>query len=226
MSDGRLRREQALEASLVGAIRDSAALDIAGDWAEIGLDGLIDSDLIEKIPVISHVRAAWKTGRQISELLFTRKLLRFFSHLGSVPEGERAAFVERLEEDPEQQSRVGEHLILLLDRADDLLKPHLFAVAFARYIRGVWTFSQFQEAARAIDHCLISDLNYFAAHVEYRPTAFDEMGGLFLQVDGESGGAAARLGGAGIVERAGGGYCLTLAGEWLRALLPATQGDE
>jgi hypothetical protein len=130
-----------LESSIVRAVGDTAALDIASDWAEMGLDQLLDDGLVEKIPVVAHLRALWKTGRQLSDLLFTRKLFRFLSQLSSVSEVERATFVQELEQDPKLRSRVGEHVLLLLDRADDLRKPQLLAAAFPVRRRPVdlWT---------------------------------------------------------------------------------------
>jgi hypothetical protein len=53
---------QGLESSVIEGIADSEATAIAVDYAEIGLDHLLDGGVLEEIPVVSQLRALWKTG--------------------------------------------------------------------------------------------------------------------------------------------------------------------
>jgi len=46
----------------------------------------------------------------------------------------RDNFVRKLGSDPKQRKATGEHLLLLLDRLDDISKAELLARAFAAYV--------------------------------------------------------------------------------------------
>ncbi|KAA3626806.1 MAG: hypothetical protein DWQ09_14540 [Proteobacteria bacterium] len=66
--------------------------------------------------------------------------------------------VERLEQDDAYSQNVGESIILLLDRMDDISKPKLVARAFKAFSTGAIDSTQLQRINYAIDKLLMVDI--------------------------------------------------------------------
>jgi hypothetical protein len=64
--------------------------------------------------------------------------------------------------DSKKATKLGETLVLLLDRLDDMEKPHMVAQVFAAFVRGKITFEVFRRLAAAIDLGSLEDLKEFA----------------------------------------------------------------
>ena len=67
-------------------------------------------------------------------------------------------FIEKLSKNKKLAQKVGETLILLLDRFEDIDKSKLLSKLFAYYIVNKISFDEFNHLARALDQCLLSDL--------------------------------------------------------------------
>ena len=78
-----------------------------------------------------------------------------------IPQKKRDDFIKRLNSIPKQQRRVGNTLILILERLDDLDKPAILAKCFIAYLNDIVTFEEFRRLAIAIDRAYISDLRDF-----------------------------------------------------------------
>jgi hypothetical protein len=140
----------------------SDAIDIAADLGEITLDRFLDDGFLKDIPFVGTAVKLYRAGVGIGAFLFTQKLLRFLGQLAEVPKAEREAFARRLDQDRDQKRKVGEHLLLLLERQDEMRKPALLARAFQAYIRGEIDFAQFQALGAVIDRCFFDDLTQLA----------------------------------------------------------------
>ena len=105
----------------------------------------------------------------IRDRLFAKKVLQFLANLDDVPTNERLLQVSRLDESSEERQRVGESLVLLLDRLNDMEKPALLARAFQAFLQGQIDRSQFQGLAYAVD-TITTDLlsEYRSAYEEHR----------------------------------------------------------
>ena len=67
-------------------------------------------------------------------------------------------FIEKLSKNKKFEQRVGEILILLLDRFEDIEKSTLLSKLFASYIKNEISFDEFHHLAKALDQCLLNDL--------------------------------------------------------------------
>ncbi len=150
---------ESLGASLIDTLRHSSAIDVVADFGEIGVDAITTGPLRE-VPIIGSLLGVWRAGVQVRDMVFVRKLCRFLQGLESVDPKDRERFADNLERDPKLRSRIGENLLLVLDRLDDMEKPELLARAFSLMMRGEIPYSQLSEFALAIDRCLVSDLVY------------------------------------------------------------------
>ena len=109
-----------LSDALVESIETPEAINAASGLLEVALDALLDEGLARDIPVIGTVVALARTGAAIRDRILVKKILRFLTELGEVPERERARFGEKLRANPGHRREVGETLIGLLDRLRNL----------------------------------------------------------------------------------------------------------
>lgn len=152
-----------LDKSLTDVIANTGVLDVAVELAEGKLDELLVDGPLKDVPFFGALLSLWKAGPQVRDWFFARKLGKFLGPIHKLPREERERFFRKLEEDPKQRQRAGEHLLLIMDRLDDLQKPELISKAFIGYLKGSYDFETFQRLSLAIDRCFYSDLFRIAA---------------------------------------------------------------
>ena len=105
------------------------------DFGEIALDSVMKDGILKDIPVIGSIIGISKAAISIRDKLLVRKILDFLQELSDTTEEERKKFLQGFEDNPQEQRRVGENLMLLLDRLDDLGKPTMIAKLLKAYVR-------------------------------------------------------------------------------------------
>lgn len=150
--------EHDIEKSLVNVLGESPALDIAADVGEHMLDEILTNGPLKDIPFFGSLLKLWRAGSHVKDYLFARKVSKLLAPLATIPEKDRQEFVDRLNRDPKFKQRVGEHLLMVIDRLDDMGKPELVARALKAYILGRINFESFQRLTFAVDRCFITDL--------------------------------------------------------------------
>ena len=151
-------KDHDLDRSLVGVIADAGALDLAAALAEGQLDKLLTDGPLKDVPFFGTLIRLWMSGPQVRDWLFMRKLGKFLVPIHQIPSEEREGFARKLDDDPEQRKRAGEHLMLVLERVDDFQKPELISRAFIAYLRGSYNFETFQRLSSAVERCFYTDL--------------------------------------------------------------------
>ena len=109
------------------------------------------------MPLLRTLLRIIRTAGSVRDLLLAKKLGRFLFALQTIPPEERQAFHDSLVTRVERR-RVGEALLLLLDRLDDMGKPELVARVFRALIRGQVDRPTFQLMGSAIDRLHIPHL--------------------------------------------------------------------
>ncbi len=149
--------------SLTDTLKKSDLSVISRDISEIGIDILLEDGVFKDIPIINSLYGLYKTGKGIRDYLFFKKVLTFLSGLSDVPIEERKKFLVNLENDPNFKQKVGEYLIILLDKLDDLNKPIWLANAFKAFCNAEIDSIQFQCLGYAIDKVLFCEISYLEA---------------------------------------------------------------
>ena len=140
----------------------NSSFELALDIAETSIDCILDEGILHDIPLIGIAYKCARIGYSISDRIFMAKIVRFVEALDQISPDEKEEFRKKIEEDPEMQKRVGESLVLILNKFDDLKKPQMLTIAFRAFIRGEINYEQFRRICVAIDICLISDLEKFS----------------------------------------------------------------
>ena len=150
---------QKLPEKLVDSVYSPELTDIVLELSEIGLDQLLDEGLIRDLPVVGVIAKIFKAGLDIRDRIFLAKVAKFLFKLKEVPEEHRTSFKKRICEDPNFKRKVGQTLVLLLERLDDFKKPDIVGKCFACYLSNKITFPEFRRISSAIELAFIDDLN-------------------------------------------------------------------
>jgi hypothetical protein len=151
-----------LGTSLVSTINDKGAADVLADAAEAVLDDLMTDGVLKNVPIVGSLVKVAKAGFGISDYMFLKKVARFLYELRDVPEDDRHHFIGEMQADEERKRKVGEALVLLLDRMDDMSKPGLLARGFKAYLQGPITYDVFRRIGFAVDTLFLGFIELIA----------------------------------------------------------------
>lgn len=164
-------RSEGLEEDVLALIRSRHLQDSLVDLSEAGIDPLLQEGFLRDVPLLGTVIGAIRTAGSIRDLLLVKKLGRFIRALQAVPLHERKAF-DRSLGSVEERHRIGESLLLLLDRLDDMSKPELIGRLFQAYIRTEIDFPAFQQMATSIGRLHVAHIDalieFYASHAKGR----------------------------------------------------------
>jgi hypothetical protein len=146
--------------SLIETIKSPDLEDLAQDFGEVALDSILKDGILKDIPVVSSIVGVAKAAISIRDKLLVKKLLHFLHELSDTTEEERRNFLQEFEKDPKEQRKVGENLILLLDRLDNMDKPAMVAKLLKAYIkREIENYDEFTFYSSVVDRSPIIDLS-------------------------------------------------------------------
>lgn len=148
-----------LETSFIETIASSDLSALAPDVGEVVIDQLLDQGLLKDIPVVGSILKISKIGIDVKNYLFIKKLCQFLSHLHNIPPEKRQDFANRIEREEKHRRRVGENLLLLIDRLDDFQKPEMFGRIFKDYVEGSIDYNILRRLCSAVDKISIQSIS-------------------------------------------------------------------
>jgi len=129
---------------------------------EFAIDQILEDGLLKDFPLVGTAIKLATVGKSIRDRLFLAKLQRFLVALPKIDPTKREKFQKQVQDDKEFRNRVGETLLLVIERLDSLEKPEMLAKAFAYFVRGKISESDFRRLASAIDLAFVDDLKFLA----------------------------------------------------------------
>lgn len=153
------------EQSLALSLNDSLTEEISsciGEFAEIGIDSVIDDGLLKDIPFISTVVSMYKIGNSIRERHHIKKMLLFISSInqGTADSETRAKYREKIKTNTKFRNQELEYITILLDRYIDNRKTELLSKLYLAYLDGDIDWIEFTAYGEVIDRLLMDDLDY------------------------------------------------------------------
>jgi len=140
---------------------DRPVLEAILESGEVITDALMRGDVIADIPLIGTAFKICKAGDSIRDQAFAAKLMKFVSALNSVPERTRQQIKDKIASSPTDAAKVGETLLLVIERITDLDKPLLLSYLFLAYIDDVITADELRRFAQVVDASFPDDLRRF-----------------------------------------------------------------
>src|SRR5687767_12433857 len=124
-------KEKPLGLQLFDALLTDNLKDLIKEYAEIGLDGILEEGMVKSIPVINTIVTAGKSAGAIRDRLLLRKVTAFILNCPSFSKEEKESFLSRHFSDRDKAKKMGEQVVLILEKLDDLDKPEMISKVFA-----------------------------------------------------------------------------------------------
>jgi hypothetical protein len=136
----------------------SKLLELLADFGEVALDVTLEEGLLKDIPVIGSAIKIAAITKNIPNQLFLSKMKRFLQKIDKISQEDKENFIQDLDSKPELKSKVGEYLVLIIDRLDDMDKTDILAELFIKYVKNNIDLETFRRLASAIDIAFIEDI--------------------------------------------------------------------
>jgi uncharacterized protein (UPF0335 family) len=137
------------------------ALYVAFNEIIPSLDHLFHNPILQLLPIIKDVYNLALLIKSISDRIFIEKLSRFLFEIDKLSSDQKEKFLETYGEDTKSLQRIGEILILLIDKLDDMEKTEMAGKAFCSFVRGEISFEHFQRIGMVLNNTLLCDLKSF-----------------------------------------------------------------
>lgn len=139
--------------------KDRPGIDLALTVSEVIADANVADATLEAIPFVDLVFKVLKAKDAIADALYARKLVGFIRGIGDLSDFDRNRIAEELIGD--EGTKVGETLLLVLDRVTDLEKPELLGFLFRQFSEKRITGPQLRRLSEAVDAGFADDLQVF-----------------------------------------------------------------
>ncbi len=139
-------------------------LEVVLESAEVVADALIDNEIVKSIPVVGTAVKLVAGRADLRDRIFVSKVQRFIEQAESTSQQDRMKFRKQILSDDDQMRRIGEAVLLVLDKLSDLRKADLLGMFYACFLGGHLDGAQFRRLAAAIDTAFIDDLESFLEH--------------------------------------------------------------
>ncbi len=146
-----------LDDLFITTLSSSDTFKIIEDVLEMGLDSALQDDLIKNIPIIKWIFIIGKTAINVRDYFLIKKLCHFISGLKDIDKKEKEAFLFTYSK-IEYEKRLGEHIIMILDRYDHLDKASLLSKVFIAFVREEINIDEFFRISSSIEKAYTEDL--------------------------------------------------------------------
>lgn len=154
-------------------------INISSDLLEIGFDNLLNEEIIKDVPFLNTVYNVVKTGLNIRDRIFLKKIIRLLYNSKEVPVGQRIKIITQINNEKKYRFKIGEKLIFILDRADEIEKVDYISRLFVEFLKEEISYNDFIKASDTINRCFIGDLNWFFESCHQYNSSKQESYGLF-----------------------------------------------
>lgn len=137
----------------------SSTLEVFSEYAELGIDALLESEALKEIPVVNTITAICKTGYNLRERSFIKQTLTFISEFnsGSIPQEKLDEHRERLDANPKDAEKELSRVLIILGDQIDETQSKVLGSFYASYVKGAISWGKFCELAEANRRMFVSD---------------------------------------------------------------------
>jgi len=147
-----------LNKSVNASLKSNSLHEILKEIGEIGIDNLLDDGLLKDIPVISTMIGFAKTGLNFQNKILAKKLINFLIEIDKVPAKDRNQFITKIDNDTNYETKVGETIVMILDKANSFEKSRLHAKLLKASIDEIITYPEFLKLSNIINRAYIRTL--------------------------------------------------------------------
>lgn len=159
--------EKSLSIAFADSLKDET-MSCIGEYAEIGLDAVMEDGILKDIPIVSTAIALYKIGSSIKERHNLKKLLIFLNEInnGIADEEKRKDYQQKFQSNEKFRNQQIEYLLVLIDRYINYDKPQMLAKLYLAYLDGTIIWEELTMYAEVIDRFLLLDCNFLISESE------------------------------------------------------------
>lgn len=147
-----------LSQDLMSSIGKAKFPSVVGDI----MDTVASSEVLKSIPVLGTCLAAYEDSQNISTWYLTKKLYVFLNQLNNLNASEVCDLVYEIDNgDCKVRQHIGEVLIQIIDKSDNIISTAYIALLFRHYVLKKISLDDFLEGARIINNMSITSLQSF-----------------------------------------------------------------
>lgn len=147
-----------IQESLKATIGDSSVKEVVTTVADLGINEVVDSELLEKIPVLGVLVKGIDIISTITNRIFLKKLAEFLKNIGTVSDDEKMQFWEKVEQEGDQ--KFGEHILFIIDRTESIDQARMVGKLFRALVLDNINGIEFEKLIRAIRNIYLSDFAF------------------------------------------------------------------
>ena len=159
--------EKSLSVAFADSLKEES-ISCIGEYAEIGLDAVMEDGILKDIPIVSTAIALYKIGSSIKERHNLKKLLVFLNELnnGILDEQKRKEYQQKFQSNEKFRNQEIEYLLVLIDRYINYDKPQMLAKLYLAYLDGTIIWEELTMYAEVIDRFLLLDCKFLTSELE------------------------------------------------------------
>lgn len=140
---------------------DSPIMDIEIEFAEIGIDAVLNDGLLKDIPIVSTVVGLGKFAQNIYDRNLLRQTLMFIKEFNCNGGNSNQAEQHRhkLQQNPKMMEAELGRVLIILNKNIDLIKSQFEAKFYAAYINERISWDEFCELCDVTDRLFVSDID-------------------------------------------------------------------
>lgn len=147
---------------LVPALKEtlfSQNYEIVAEYAEIGIDALLDNEVLKEIPVVGTLSSLCKIGYNLHERNLIKQTLAFITEFNSnsISQEKLDEHREKLEGNPKEAEKELSRVLIILGKQVDQIQSQVLGSFYAAYIKGAISWKKFCELSEANRRMFISD---------------------------------------------------------------------
>lgn len=153
-------KDQSLALSFSDSITGEMS-GISAEYAELGLDALLEDGLLKDIPIVSTAVSIYRIGKSFRERHHMAKLITFLDGVnkGICNEDKRQEYRDKFYSNEDFRNKEIEYILVLIDRYINLDKPRMLAKLYLAYLDEKINWARFLEFSEILDRLLPSDLD-------------------------------------------------------------------
>jgi hypothetical protein len=150
--------------SLIESINDENFSPF-GEITETILDQCLDDSILKDIPIFGVLIKGYGFVVNLRDRLFLKKIALFLMNSSKISQEEKDKFLNKIISEHSFKNKVGENLLLLLERHNNFNKSAILGKFFASYIKLEINYDQFNRLANALDNLVYEDILLLADDV-------------------------------------------------------------
>ncbi len=151
------------------------SIDLAEDYAEMGIDSFINDEMLKEVPVVKTLVAVVKTGIAFKHRLFVKNFLVFLKELHSsgFNTSKIEDFKNKFKSDSSYRKKVTEELLVIIESLNSVNKSKILGHLFLAYVDGVYTWERFIVLSHTLEKLEEVSYPFLKAVTECQPPTHD-----------------------------------------------------